>query len=313
MGVGDFDIGGKVGERISAARRGFRGYFCAMRTGDNRVRTLVGLYGSSLAGLYSEGEVKAILRAVFDHALGWDASQLELRRDDALSESELVKVYTPLQRLQDGEPLQYVLGTVHFHGVEVEVGPGVLIPRPETEELVQHIIEEALVPTRIVDIGTGSGCIALALKRAFPNASVMAIDSSEEALGIARRNALRNDLDVEWIHADVLNASFALPPADLIVSNPPYVPRSEEASLSPQVRDFEPHLALFVEDNDPLLFYHVIAKQAIKVLPAGGRLFFEGHYIHAPAVEELLWSMDYREVTMENDLSGNPRFIRAER
>jgi release factor glutamine methyltransferase len=313
MGVSGVDIGRKVGERIAAGRRRFRGYFCAMRTADNRVRTLVGLYGTSLTGLYGTGEVKAILRAVFDHALGWDAAQLELRRDDALSESELVKVYTPLQRLQLGEPLQYVLGKVHFHGVELEVAPGVLIPRPETEELVQLIIEEELVPTRIVDIGTGSGCIALALKRAFPNASVMAIDSSEEALTIARRSAERNGLEVEWIHADVLDPSFALPPADLIVSNPPYVPRSEEASLSPQVRDFEPHLALFVEDNDPLLFYHVIAKQAIKVLPAGGRLFFEGHYIHATAVEELLWSMDYREVSLVNDLSGNARFISAER
>lgn len=307
------DIGGKVGERILSGRRGFPGYFCAMRTADNRVRTLVGLYGTSLAGLYSAGEVKAILRAVFDHALGWDASQLELRRDEALSESELVKVYTPLQRLRLGEPLQYVLGSVQFHGVQVEVAPGVLIPRPETEEWVQRIIEEARMPARILDIGTGSGCIALALKRAYPNASVIAIDSSEEALTIARCNALRNDLEVEWIQADVLSASFALPPADLIVSNPPYVPRNEASALSPQVRDFEPHMALFVEENDPLLFYHVIAKKAIKVLPAGGRLFFEGHYLHASAVEELLWSMDYLEVAMMNDLSGNPRFIRAER
>ncbi len=284
-----------------------------MRTADNRVRTLVGLYGTSLAGQYSSGEVKAIVRAVFDHALGWDASQLELRLDEALSESELIKVYAPMERLRAGEPLQYVLGRVHFHGLELEVGPGVLIPRPETEELVQNIIEEGSVPARILDIGTGSGCIALALKRAFPSATVIAIDSSEEALTIAQRNALRNDLDVEWIQADVLSASFALPPADLIVSNPPYVPRNEEASLSPQVREFEPHRALFVDDRDPLLFFHVIAKLAVKALPAGGRLFFEGHYIHAPAVEELLWSMDYREVSIESDLSGNPRFIRAER
>jgi release factor glutamine methyltransferase len=205
------------------------------------------------------------------------------------------------------------LGSVQFHGVGLEVAPAVLIPRPETEELVQHIIEEAQVPIRIVDIGTGSGCIALALKRAFPNASVVGIDISEEALAVARRNATRNGLDVEWIQADVLDPSFVLPSADLVVSNPPYVPRSEEASLSPQVRDFEPHMALFVADNDPLLFFHVIAKQAVKVLPAGGRLFFEGHYLHAAAVEELLWGMDYREVSIVNDLSGNPRFIRAER
>jgi len=283
-----------------------------MRTADNRVLTLVGLYGTSLAGQYSAGEVKAILRAVFHHALGWDASQLELRRDEALSESELVKVYTPLERLQVGEPLQYVLGRVYFHGVELEVAPGVLIPRPETEELVQLIIEEGHLPTRIVDIGTGSGCIALALKRAFPNASVIAIDRSEDALAIAQRSARRNALDVQWIIADVLDPAFALPTADLIISNPPYVPRSEQASLSPQVRDFEPHLALFVEDSDPLLFYRVIAQHALKALPVGGRLFFEGHYIHAPAVGELLSGLGYHAVSVLKDLSGNPRFIRAE-
>lgn len=284
-----------------------------MRTADNRVGTLLGLYRTSLAGQYDVGEVNAILRAVFDHALGWDVGQIEMRRDEHLSESELIQVYDPLKRLQAGEPLQYVLGTVRFHGLDLRVAPGVLIPRPETEELVQHIIEDPAVPTRIVDVGTGSGCIALALKRAFPSASVIGVDRSAEALGIAGSNASLNSLQVEWLEADVLDPSFVLPAADLVVSNPPYVPRSEEASLSVQVRDFEPHAALFVEDQDPLLFYRVIAQLAKAVLPSGGRLFFEGHHIHTPAVGELLTAMGYQAVQVLTDLSGNPRFIRAER
>ena len=284
-----------------------------MRIADNQVRTLLGHFSSSLAGQYDPGEVKAILRAVFQHALGWDASQMEFRREEALSESDLIKVYHPLKRVEAGEPLQYVLGEVYFHGLQLLVAPGVLIPRPETEELVQLVLEEGGTPNSILDIGTGSGCIALALKKAFPQAQLFGMDRSAEALAIARRNAQRNDLQVEWSEVDVLEPRIQLPRVELIVSNPPYVPRSEEASLSTQVREFEPHIALFVEDADPLLFYRRIGELAMNALTPGGRLFFEGHYLHADAVADVLKAQGFNAISVIEDMSGNPRFIRAER
>jgi release factor glutamine methyltransferase len=284
-----------------------------MRITDNRVRSLIGLYTAGLAGRYGSGEVKAILRAVFEQGLQWDAAQLEMRRDEVLSESELVKVYTPFERLQAGEPLQYVLGEVHFHGLSLGVAPGVLIPRPETEELVQRIIEDVRTPSHIVDIGTGSGCIALALKGAYPEAQVVAIDRSAEALAIAEVNGARNGLRVEWMLANILDPDLVIPPTDLIVSNPPYVPRSEEASLDSVVRDNEPHIALFVEDDDPLLFYRAIAHQALQALSKGGHLWFEGHYRYATGVGELLSALGFTTVEVLHDLSGNPRYIHAVR
>jgi release factor glutamine methyltransferase len=256
--------------------------------------------------------VRAIARQVFADRFGWDAAQLEMRKQDLLSESELLEVYEPLKRLMNGEPLQYILGTVHFHGLQLTVAPGVLIPRPETEELVERIIQSGVQPTCIVDIGTGSGCIALALGRAFTGTRVVGMDVSGEALDIARRNAQQLDIEVEWQQADVLEASFTLPPGtDLVVSNPPYVPRSEEDGLSMQVRAHEPHLALFVDDADPLVFYRCIGEVAFRTLPTGGSLWFEGHFVHAPAVADMLRTMGFPEVALYTDLSGNDRFIHA--
>lgn len=283
-----------------------------MRVADNRIATVLGLYRTELAPLYSESEARAIARTVFHERMGLDAAALEMRRHDALSESELLRVYDPIRRLAAGEPLQYVLGTVHFHGLALEVAPGVLIPRPETEELVDLIVRSGRKPRRIVDIGTGSGCIALALKRAFPQAEVTGIDVSGEALAIARRNGTRNGLEVVWTVADVLDPAFTLPEGtDLVVSNPPYVPRSEEEGLTTQVRAHEPHLALFVDDTDPLLFYRRIGELVVATLGIGGELWFEGHYKHTPATGELLRGMGFTAVEVLQDLSGNHRFIHA--
>ncbi len=283
-----------------------------MRVADNRIATVLGLYRTELAGLYSETEAKAIARTVFHERMDMDAASLELHKNDALSESELLQVYGPIKRLAAGEPLQYVLGQVHFHGLTLRVAPGVLIPRPETEELVDHVVRSSVRPSRIVDIGTGSGCIALALKQAFPNAQVQGMDVSDAALVIARGNGVRSGLNVEWALADVLDPAFALPAGtDLLVSNPPYVPRSEETDLTVQVRAHEPHLALFVDDTDPLLFYRRIGELAWASLAEGGSLWFEGHYKHAPAVGGSLRSMGFRKVDVLNDMSGNHRFIHA--
>lgn len=293
---------------------GSRSYFRAMslRIATNTVEAVLDQYQHDLAPLYPKGEVRAIACAVFHDRLGWDAADVMLNRSSGLSESELLRVYLPLKRLRTGEPLQYVLGTVDFHGSRLHVDPSVLIPRPETEELVDLIIRSAhQPPTRILDIGTGSGCIALALKRAFPAADVIGLDVSTAALEVAANNARSNGLDVEWQAIDVLIGDLPQGTFDLIVSNPPYVPRSEAVDLAPNVRDHEPHLALFVDDVDPLLFYRVIGRKALPHLAPAGELWFEAHHIHAPSVGGLLERTGYGHVRMIEDLSGAPRIIRA--
>lgn len=297
-------------------RSGEIGYFRGMSLSiaTNTVDAVLDQYQRDLSPMYTKSEVRSIACAVFHDRLGWDATDLMVKREASLSESELLQVYLPLKRLRTGEPLQYVLGSVEFHGLRIAVDPSVFIPRPETEELVDLIIRSrAAAPKRILDIGTGSGCIALALKKAFPQAHVLAIDASPEALSNAERNAQENGFSVEWRMVDVLDPRSELEPCDLIVSNPPYVPRSEEASLSTNVREHEPHLALFVEDVDPLLFYRGIAQRAWTALPSGGELWFEGHHIHAPAVGRLLEGIGFTTVRVLNDLSVTPRFIHATR
>lgn len=285
-----------------------------MRTADNRVISVLSQYSEQLGDLYPEGEVKAIARTVFRELLGWDMSQMEIRKFESLSESDLLKVYLPLKRLRAGEPVQHVLGQVYFHGLHLRVKPDVLIPRPETEELVELIINSGYVPTRVVDIGTGSGCIALALKQKFPEARVLGVDVSEAALIVAAGNGSQNDLQVEWGHADVLDASFSLPAGtDLVVSNPPYIPRSEQETLASHVRAREPHVALFAPDEDPVLFYRAIATIAFASLPKGGQLWFEGHWKYASSVGALLTSIGFASVEVVKDLSGNDRFIHAVR
>ncbi len=285
-----------------------------MRVADNTVGSLLDLYRSELIGLYGAREATAIARAVFQETFGWDIGQVEGRKAEALSESELLKVYTPLTRLRAGEPLQYVLGHVQFMGLTLKVGPGVLIPRPETEELVDVIGRQGGQPTRIVDVGTGSGCIALALKKLFPQAEVIGTDISEDALRIARSNGEATGLEIRWEQCDVLHPDTTFPDAcDLIVSNPPYVPFSEKATLASHVREHEPHTALFVDDADPVLFFRSIGEKARRALMPGGELWFEGHHVHTPEAATVLRSMGFHDVTVIDDLSGAHRFLRAVR
>lgn len=295
-------------------------YFCScfprhpMRSADNRVISVLSQYREQLGGLYLDGEVKAIARTVFHDRLGWDPSQMEIRKFEPLSESDLLKVYLPLKRLRTGEPVQYVLGRVRFHGLTLRVTPDVLIPRPETEELVQLIIEAGHDLKFILDMGTGSGCIALALKNAFPDARVVGVDSSEAALVVAAGNSADHALQVEWVHADVLSAAFSIPSGvDLVVSNPPYIPREDEHTLAAQVSKHEPHAALFTPESDPLLFYRVIGDRAFKALSKGGQLWLEGHWMYASMVGELLEQVGFTTVRVLKDLSGKDRIIHAER
>lgn len=290
----------------------------SIRVAANTVEAVLDQYHADLDPLYARSEVRAIICAVFFARLGWDAADVMLNRAAALSESELLKVYLPLKRLRTGEPLQYVLGQVEFRGLTLAVDPRVLIPRPETEELVDLIVRQRVkAPGRIVDIGTGSGCIALALKKAFPGARVTGIDLSPDALDVARANGERNALDVEWVQADALTldlpTTIGAPTAGgtILVSNPPYVPRSEEQELAPNVRAHEPHLALFVDDADPLLFARAIGTKAVQAMRTGDSLWLEGHYLHTLPTLGLMRSLGFPHVHMTRDLSGQPRFIHA--
>jgi len=284
----------------------------AIRASDNKVISVLEQYREQLSSQYEPGEIKSIARAVFHHRLGWDPAQLELRKLESLHESDLLKVYLPLKRLRNGEPLQYILGKVDFHGLRISVAPAVLIPRPETEELVELIFRSVRRPKLIIDVGTGSGCIALAMKQCFPQARVIGIDVSEQALEVARGNGHALGLEVEWQAADALAADFVLPAgADLIVSNPPYVPVEEEGSLLARVRAREPYIALFAPEGDALAFYRAIGAAAAKALSPEGQLWFEAHYRLARESAEVLRALGFAEVSVLPDLSGNTRFLRA--
>ena len=217
--------------------------------------------------------------------------------------------------------MQYVLGTAPFLDLDLEVGPGVLIPRPETEELVQLVVAEckqahpAVAAPRLLDVGTGSGCIAVALAHYLPRAAVFGLDVSEEALAIARRNGARYGHRVTWLRADIFEdqAPAGAPGGgfNAIVSNPPYVPQREAAAMAPHVRDHEPALALFVPDADPLRYYHRLAEVGRQRLRPGGRLYLETHTDYAAAVAALLRRARYHDVRVHDDLTGRPRFVTA--
>jgi len=269
-------------------------------------------YVSSLAELHGMQEAKAIIRLVFEDAFGWDMIQLDANRSTQLDAQGQEKLLTTLDRLLKGEPLQYIIGEVQFMGLRIQVAPGVLIPRPETEEMVDRIIRKGTIPKRILDIGTGSGCIAIGLKHAFPTAEVTGVDVSQAALEIATNNAERLGIPVLWQCADVLHGKDIYDQEfDLIISNPPYIPEAEADTLSKHVRAHEPSIALFVEDNDPLLFYRSIAENAFNALTKGGSLWFECHTKYAEEVAALVKSFGYNEVELIHDLSGNPRFVNA--
>lgn len=279
---------------------------------ENRLRD----YRDRLLPLHGEAEAKAMARAVFREILGKDPVQCDGRT--RLSNDQQVQARSILEKLATGMPVQYALGHTWFHGLRIAVDPRVLIPRPETEELVQLIITaQPTPPVRIVDVCTGSGCIALALKKAFQTAQVRGTDISSEALDVARANARSNGLEVEWRRQDALRtdvfASFVEGSAGrtIVVSNPPYVPLAEKEDMAANVTEHEPHLALFVEDNDPQIFYRAIATAAARGLAKGDELWFEAHYLHAPVTATAVKAAGFSSVELIQDLSGNPRFIRA--
>lgn len=231
-----------------------------------------------------------------------------------ISQEQETVLHTAVERLLRHEPLQYVLGEAYFYGYAFHVSPAVLIPRPETEELVHHIVKrhKKNSPLRILDVCTGSGCIALTLAKELPQARIWATDISQEALAIAEENRKRLGVVAELVQVNALLEAFPLAELDVVVSNPPYVRLSEALLMQPNVLDWEPHLALFVPDEDALLFYKAIAEQARQSLKKGGWLYFEINEAYGPQVQSLMQSMGFINVAVLPDMQGKSRMAEGQ-
>jgi len=265
---------------------------------------------SELQRIYDLQESRAIARWLMHSLCGRDYF---MRYDEELGRDAAAQIKAAIPRLMAGEPVQYIAGESEFYGLTLAITRAALIPRPETEELVESIRKSIKVShPLILDIGTGSGAIALALKSVMPDARILGSDISREALSLARRNASNLGLEVKFIKHDILNERWPdIPKADVVVSNPPYIPWSERTSLPAAVREYEPSLALFVKDDDPLLFYRVIANKAKDRLRPGGLLFFEIHEAYGSEMIKLLKETGYHETELQHDLQGKARIIKA--
>ena len=266
------------------------------------VRRIAGAIGA----LYDAREAESIARMVVMERLGVDFTRLVADYD---AECEIAGLDDLIADLQRGRPVQYVLGHTEFCGADLAVREGVLIPRPETAELVERIAGETDRGARILDIGTGSGAIAVALARMVPDAHVEAVDISDDALAVARENARDNGVAVAFHKADALGDLRALGQFDAIVSNPPYVPRSDRAAMCINVREYEPEEALFVEDDDPLVFYRSIAKNAADMLVQGGRLWFEIYEKYGDEICRMLAGLGFRDIGQAVDANYKPRMV----
>ena len=250
-----------------------------IRFRSNRVRDILALMHEELDGMYGSGEVSAFGEMLFEAFLGWDRVRLLTSREQTIDQSDLLRFHWALEDLKRHRPIQHIIGHVDFCGCRIAVSPDVLIPRPETEEMVSWIVKSyglSVMSGGILDLCTGSGCIAIALKKAFPAAEVTAVDVSSKALAMAQQNAENSGAEVHFVEGDVLGGVNGFDGSyGLIVSNPPYVLDSERAQMQPNVLDYDPALALFVPDDDPLRFYKAIAAIAKEHLAADGLLVVE--------------------------------------
>lgn len=272
-----------------------------------------------IATSYEDGEARAIARILIEELFGLSYTDIVCGATDQLSADDTLRLDTAVRRIEQGEPLQHVLGYADFCGNHFGVNASVLIPRPETEWLVdegERLMNGASnaapsAPKRILDIGTGSGCIAISLKLRLGEAYVEAWDISEEALRTAESNAKALKAEVAFCKRDALRAEESVAPWDLIVSNPPYICDSERAAMDDNVLLHEPHTALFMPDDDPLRFYRAIARYALRSLSNGGSLLFECNTRYAEATGKMMREMGFEDVTVNDDCFGLPRFVKG--
>ena len=266
----------------------------------------------TLTPMHGAQEARAIVYALLEDVFGLRKTDVLLGRFEALSEAEKLHFVECARRLSTGEPLQYVVGTAPFGELRFEVTPATLIPRPETLELVEWVAtdEQVRPALRLLDIGTGSGCIAISLAKLLPQAVVSAWDISAEALAVARRNAECNGVTVDFKQVDVLHVTEA-ETYDCIVSNPPYICEEEKAEMTDSVLLHEPHTALFVPNTDPLRFYRAIAELGMRCLSPGGTLYFEINRAYGAETCDLLRELGFQSVELRKDFYGNDRMVKA--
>lgn len=289
-----------------------------MRIASNKLNDLISFYHSELFSIYEPEELEAVIRIVCKHYLNFSPLDITAKKDENLNQSDVLKLYDCCKELKKNIPLQYILGEIFFYNSTFKVNPSVLIPRPETEELVDLIIKDCKADNDeiidILDIGTGSGCIPISLKKELPEANVSAIDISEEALKVAQQNAILNKTTILFNKTDILKqeAEFSLDTYDIIVSNPPYIAKKESEQMHDRVKNNEPLIALFVEDNDTAIFYKRITDLCKTHLNKGGKLYFELNPLFAEEVRSYSEKSNlFKTQTLINDLSGNTRFLKA--
>jgi release factor glutamine methyltransferase len=281
---------------------------------ETQIRTAYEYIKKELAAIYSDREIYSLSYLILEEILKIPKHEIMLDPSARMSAEQSERFTGIVQQLKEGNPVQYILGYTYFCDLKLRINPPVLIPRPETEELVYWIIEKEHKPVPVIaDIGTGSGCIALALKNHFPESTVYALDASPGALAIAGENASLCDLRIQLILNDILTDELTDADvfADLIVSNPPYVRESEKSMLEQRIIAHEPHEALFVPDNDPLIYYKAIIRQSAKILKPGGRVYFEIHELAGKEMLLLLENSDFQSVMLKKDINGKDRLITA--
>ena len=275
------------------------------------MRTIAKKIEEGLANVYSDGEIKALTRIIATELLGVSQMAFYLKDDITLTTEQQALLDNAIERLKKQEPIQYILGYSDFCGLRFKVTPATLIPRPETSELVEWIASEATGKESILDIGTGSGCIAVSLASKMPQSTVTAWDISHEALAVAAENSKANGQAVTFEQVDILAYEPTGEQFDIIVSNPPYIKENEKEAMYANVLDWEPHTALFVPDNDPLLFYRAIAEKGLTLLKPGGRLYFEINRAHGKETMEMLAALGYTNIELRKDFAENERMIKA--
>ena len=282
-----------------------------MRIPSNKVCDIERFAYSELSNLYSRNEIRCYLQMLFEHFLGWSMAHFLISKSKTINQSDLLKFNFAIKDLRNGRPIQHIIGSVDFCNTKLSVSKDTLIPRPETAELV-YLIRQNEEPATILDICTGSGCIAIALAKTFGGSKVFACDISPEAMAVAKKNADANHVYINFASADILQETnpFEQEEYDIIVSNPPYVRESEKEQMHRNVLDYEPHIALFVSNNDPLLFYRHIASFAAKHQRKGAKLYFEINEAFGNETVALLQEQGYHSI-IHKDSFGKERMIEA--